>query len=60
MKLSEQQVKDAMRLIIEARRDMTIWEFECFIRDNARDLGGHGFLCSIGQAILNGATIDAG
>ena len=54
------QIVEAIRLIGEARRHMTIWEFEAFIHGNVRTLGGHGFLCSIGKAILDGATIDAG
>ncbi len=53
-----QHIKDAMRSIGEARRDLTLEEFEHFIRNNTTELGGRGFLCSIGKAILDGATIE--
>jgi hypothetical protein len=56
---SEQCIREAINLITEARKHLTIWEFQTFIRDNVKELGSHGFLCSIGQAILEGATIDA-
>ena len=54
----DQNIRDAIRLIGEARRSLTLMEFQHFIRNNVKELGGHGFLCSIGQAILDGATIE--
>jgi hypothetical protein len=56
--VAQEQVKQALRLISEARKELTIWEFERYIRENVRDLGSHGFLCSIGEAILKAATIQ--
>lgn len=51
-------IQQAIELIVEARRHLTIGEFEKYIKGHIRELGGSGFLCSIGQAILDGATID--
>ena len=55
----DQHIRQAIGHISEARKHLTIWEFEKFIRDHVRELGGHGFLCSIGEAILRAATIEA-
>ena len=55
---AEKCVKDGILLIAEARRYLTIREFQDFIRDNEAQLGARGFLCSIGKAILDGATLD--
>ena len=56
--VAEGKVRKAISLIGEARQELTIWEFEKFIRNNVRELGSSGFLCSIGQAILDGATVE--
>lgn len=57
---AEERVREAVRLIIDARRVLTMSEFEEFVRDNIADLGYHGFIGSIGQAMVNAATIEVG
>lgn len=56
--LGEQKVKQAFRMMVEASTDLTIWEFEEFIRSNLSDLGGRGFVASIGKAIQDAATLE--
>jgi hypothetical protein len=53
---AEKKVAEAFRLIGEARRDLTILEFEHYIRRSLRELGSQGFVESIGRAITDAAT----
>lgn len=53
---AEREIRQAFRLIGDARADLTIWEFEEFIRSNLADLGGRGYVASIGQAILHATS----
>lgn len=55
---AEEQVRGAIRIIADARTVLTIWELEEFIRENVDDLGGRGFVGSIGKAMSDGATVD--
>jgi len=55
---AEEKVRQAIMLIAEARTILTIWEFEQFVRDNITSLGSHGFVASIGEAMIKGATIE--
>lgn len=56
---AEEMVREAIGLFIEARRELTLWEFEQFIRENITTLGYHGFIGSMGQAMVNAATTEA-
>lgn len=44
-------IKSAFRSFAEARRHLTIWEFQDHIAKNISELGGHGFIASMGEAI---------
>lgn len=50
---AEQLVKQALLLIAKARMELTIWEFERYVAANQNELGGNGYLASIGQAIVS-------
>jgi hypothetical protein len=52
----EEHVAAAFRHFGEARRDMTLWKLIEHIRYNADELGSHGFVKSIGDAIVDGAS----
>lgn len=56
---AEDKVREAVRLIIEARTVLTLGEFHEFIRGNVRAFGGQGFLASMGKALLDAAEFKA-
>jgi hypothetical protein len=56
---AEDKVREAIRLIVEARTVLTLGEFHNFIRGNVRALGGQGFLASMGKALLDAAEFKA-
>lgn len=49
-------IKEAFRRFTEARRHLTIWEFQDFIAKHLNDLGSQGFVASIGEAIVAAAA----
>lgn len=62
---AESNIRNAFGLFIEARRHLTIGEFQDAIGRQIVECGGHGFVASIGQAISaavsnqqNAATLD--
>lgn len=44
-------IKSGFRCFIEARRHLTIWEFREAVAGHLTELGGQGFVSSIGTAI---------
>ncbi len=54
---AELKVKQAIKLLGEAREYLTAWAIEECIRENITELGGHGFINSIGSAMVKAATI---
>lgn len=49
-------IKEAFRLFGEARRHLTIWEFQDSIGKRLTELGSQGFVASIGAAIVAAAS----
>ena len=56
----EQKLRNAFSAIADARRDMTIWEFERFARDQLCQGMGCGFIASIGEALVRAAEAQKG
>lgn len=53
---AHKQIAEAFNLITESRKHLTIWEFENHIRASSTELGGKGFIESIGKAIARAAV----
>lgn len=49
---SVEQIKEAFRLFGQARRHLTIFEFQDAIANRLTELGSQGFVASIGAAIV--------
>jgi len=45
-------IRNAFALFIEARRHLTIWEFQEALTKQITECGGHGFVASMGDAII--------
>lgn len=52
------RLRAAFGLISDVRQTLTIWEFRDAIATNLSDLGGQGFVASIGEAIVKGASVN--
>jgi hypothetical protein len=52
---AEPLIKQAFDLFIEARKEITLYGFEQYIREHISELGSSGFVESIGHAIVGAA-----
>jgi hypothetical protein len=52
------QIAAAFRSFGEARRHLTIWEFQEHVAKHLVQLGGQGFVASIGNVIVAGAAFE--
>jgi hypothetical protein len=49
---AEACIRGAFACFVDARKELTLWVFEEYVRENVQTLGGHGFVRSIGEAII--------
>jgi hypothetical protein len=49
----ETLVRNAFRAIADARREMTLYQFTVYVHEHLYDLGGSGFVKSIGMAVVD-------